>query len=317
MSSHTHNNACYATNLTLENDPTRTLEVRQNFLQDIRGRFRRVNGAIRRTVGYENDAFGLAQNKVDSGGPYNFESDKQKTDAFISDLKEWINDEILEPSGFTELRNGEHWTSEYVSQAYLIGRNVAVNRLRQEGLSQDDWTLEELTQTRTSLQSLRQLYTRTYENLRDITEDMADDIRRELTEGFSQGENPKKIAKRLTDTVKGIQRNRAETLARTEVINTATDATLDQYESAGVDTVGHGDWQTAMDTDVCPFCRRMSGERFKISEVRGNQAVLFRGQTYRLGFPSHPNGRCVPTPVVGFDGELSPLSERVPGTLVN
>jgi len=93
--------ACYATNLTLENDPTRTLEIRQQFLQDIRGRFRRVNGAIRRTVGYETDAFGLAQNKIDSGGPYDFSTDKEKTDAFIRDLKEWINGEILEPAGFS------------------------------------------------------------------------------------------------------------------------------------------------------------------------------------------------------------------------
>jgi SPP1 gp7 family putative phage head morphogenesis protein len=305
---------CYAENLTLENDPTRTLEVRQNFLQDIRGRFRRVNGAIRRTIGPQTDAFGL--NKIDAAGPYNFPTDRQKINEFIEDLKAWLREEILEPANFSELRQGEHWTSAYVASSYVIGRNVAVRRLRQEGISADEWALDELTQTRTSLESLRQLYSRTYENLRDISEDTADVIREELTKGFAQGESPTKIARRITKEVKTIQRTRAETLARTEVINTATDATLDEYQSHGVDTVGHGEWMTAHDNDVCAFCRRLNNEKFKISEVRGDTAVLFRGQTYRLGFPAHPSGRCVPTPVVGFTGELEPLEERVPGEIV-
>jgi len=255
-------------------------------------------------------------NKIEAPDPYDFPTDREKLNAFIEDLKQWLRDEILEPANFSELRQGEHWTGEYVSNAYVIGRNVAVRRLRQEGISADEWALEELTQTRTSLESLRQLYSRTYENLRDITEDTADVIREELTKGFAQGESPTKIARRITKEVKTIQRTRAETLARTEVINTATDATLDEYQTQGVDTVGHGEWMTAMDTDVCPFCRRLSGEKFRISEVRGDTAVLFRGQTYRLGFPAHPNGRCVPTPVIGFTGELEPLEDRVPGQIV-
>jgi SPP1 gp7 family putative phage head morphogenesis protein len=307
---------CHAHNVSLRNDPTRTVEIRRNYLQDIRGRFRRVSGAIRRTVGYENDAFSLAENEIDAPEAYDFPTDKEKTDAFIEDLKGWIDSEILEPANFSELRNGEHWTSEYITNAYVVGRNVAVGRLNQEGISAEAWEIQELTQTRTSLKTLRDLWTRTFENLKDITDDMAESIRRELTEGFSQGENPSKIARRLTDEVKDIQRTRAETLARTEVVNSATDATLDEYEKAGVDTVSHGEWQTAMDSDVCSFCRRLNDERFKISEFRQNHTVVFRGSTYRLNFPAHPNGRCVPSPVVGFSGELDPLEDRVPGRLV-
>jgi len=309
--------ACTAHNVTIRTDPTKTVEIRQNFLEDIRGRFRRVSGAIRRTIGYENDAFGLSQNKIDAPEAYDFPTDKEKIDAFIADLKTWINSEILEPATFTELRNGEHWTSEYITNAYVVGRNVAVGRLKQEGVSAETWELQELTQTRTSLKTLRDLWTRTFENLEDITDDMADTIRSELTQGFAQGENPKKIARRITDEVKTIQRTRAETLARSEVVNSATDASFDEYEKAGVDTVAHGEWQTAMDDDVCAFCRRLNEERFKISEFRANHTVRFRGSIYRLNFPAHPNGRCVPTPVVGFSGELEPLEERVPGQLLS
>lgn len=310
-----HSGACYAENLSLRNDPTKTLEVRQNFLQDIRGRFRRLSGVIRRAIGPENDVLKLSQN-IDAPGAFDFPTDREKIQAFQEWLTETIENEVLEPASFTDLREGNHWTSDYIRSAYLIGRNVAIGRLKQEGVSVENLPNSELLQTRTSIKTLRDLYSRTYENLRDITEDMAGVIRQELTEGFAQGENPTKMARRITNKVKNIQRTRAETLARTETINAATDATFDEYERAGVDTVSHGEWQTAMDTDVCPFCRRLSGERFKISEFRANHTVEFRGQIYRLNFPAHPNGRCVPTPVIGFDGELSPLAERVPGELL-
>jgi SPP1 gp7 family putative phage head morphogenesis protein len=167
------------------------------------------------------------------------------------------------------------------------------------------------------VKTLRDLYERTYQNLRGITDDMADIIRTELTEGFAAGENPRKIADRLTDKVSNLQKTRAETLARTEVINAHSEATLDEYENAGVDVVGHGDWQATQDTRTCPFCRRISGERFTLDELRGDTAVEFRGQVYRLSPPSHPNGRCAILPAVGFDGDLPPLSERVPGEIVS
>lgn len=314
MSTHEHNSsACYATNLTLRNDPTRTLEVRQNFLRDIRGRFRRVNGVLRRALGPENNVLAI---NLDPPEAFDFPTDREKIQGFMDWLKAILEDEVLEPANFSELRDGQHWTNEYVRNAYLIGRNVAIGRLLQEGISVENPPNPELLQTRTSVKTLRDLYSRTYENLEDITDEMAGTIRQELTEGFAQGESPTKIAKRITDNVKTIQRTRAETLARTEVINAATDASFDEYEKAGVDTVSHGEWQTAMDTDVCAFCRRLGGERFRISEFRGSHTVLFRGQVYRLGFPAHPNGRCVPTPVIGFSGELEPLADRVPGRLV-
>ncbi len=318
MSSHTHSGSCFSQNLSLRDDPTKTLEIRQNFLRDIRGRFRRVAGAIRRTIGYENDAFGLAQNKIDGTDAYDFPTDYQKIQAFMDDVKGWIDDEILEPANFSELRDGQHWTSEYVRNAYLVSRNTTVGRLFQEGVSADNPPDSELLKTRTSIKTLRDLYSRTFENLRDITDDMAGVIREELTKGFAQGENPKKMAKRITDEVKGIQRTRAETLARTETINAATQGTLDQIEESGVDIVSHGEWTTAADEDVCSFCRRVGFENFTVDELRANHAVRFRGQIYRLAPPSHPNGRCVITPTVGLDpDDLAPLEERVPGEIIS
>jgi len=311
-----HSGACYAENLSLRNDPTKTLEVRQNFLQDIRGRFRRLSGVIRRAIGPENDVLKLSQN-IDAPEAFDFPTDREKIQAFQEWLKETIENEVLEPASFTELREGNHWTNDYIRSAYLIGRNVAIGRLKQEGVSVENLPNSELLQTRTSIKTLRDLYSRTYENLRDITQDMAGVIRQELTEGFAQGENPTKMARRITKEVKDIQRTRAETLARTETINAATQATLDEYERAGVDGVSHGEWN-ATQAGACPFCRRLSGEQFTVSEFRANHAVRFRGQTYRLAPPAHPNGRCAIMPTIGLDPDsLDPLSERVPGELLS
>lgn len=308
--------SCQAHNLSLRDDPSKTLEIRRNFLREIRRRFRAVRGAIRKTIGYENDAFGLSTN-LEPDEAYDFPTDEAKQGAFIASLKEWMREGVLEPSNFSEIRNGDHWTAEYLRNAYVKAQNVAVGRLQQQGVSTEAPDVSELLTTRTSLKTLREIYVRTYEDLRDITEDTADVIREELTEGFSQGENPRKMADRITSKVESIQKTRAETLARTETIEAATNSAMDRYEQEGFDLVSHGDWQTAMDTDVCPFCRRLQGERFKISEFRQTHAVRFRGTVYRLNFPAHPNGRCFPDPVIGDPGDLAPLAQRVPGTLLS
>jgi len=261
-------------------------------------------------------AYNWAFNKIEAPEAYDFPTDRGKIQAFMEDVKEWIQSEILVPANFSELREGQHWTSEYVRNAYVKSAKVATGRLYQEGVSMENPERQDLLTRPVSVKTLQQLYTRTYENLRDITDDMAGVIREELTRGFAQGENPREIARRITKEVKTIQRTRAETLARTEVINAHTDAAFDTYERAGVDLVSHGEWQTAMDTDVCPFCRRLGSEVFRISEFRANHTVQFRDQIYRLNFPAHPNGRCAPLPVIGEPDELEPLSERVPGQLL-
>jgi len=324
----------HTANTSLRNDPSKTLPIRRQFVRDIAQRIRNIRGVVRTTVGYENDAFGLVENDnpLEPIEAYDFPTDGAKINAFIEDLKRWIRQRLIDPPPpgvMSQLRRAStvaelqaaidefsHWTKDYITRAYIKSSNVAGGRLMQEGVSTSNLGREALLETRTSLRTLAKLYARTFEDLRNIGDDMADMIRQELTKGFAQGQNPQKIATTLTDELQDLQKTRAETLARTEVMNAAGDAALDRYEREGVELVGHGEWLTAMDTDVCPFCRRLSGEIFRIDEFRATRAVQFRGQVFRLDFPAHPNGRCHPTPVIGDPGELAPLNERVPGQLV-
>lgn len=313
MSSHAHNtNACYAENLTQRTDPSHTLEIRQNFLREIRRRFKIVRGLIRKTVGYENDAFNLTQNQ-DPPEAYDFPTDKAKIDAFIRDVKAWIQEHILEPANFSKKREGQHWTHEFINAAYIQGHKQAVGRLKQEGVSATVLDQQELLNRPVRVKTLKDLYIRVYENLEGISSDMADSIRQEVTQGFAQGENPRRIADRITKEVRTIQHTRAETLARTEVIQAHSSATLDEYENAGVDVVSHNEWRSARDSRVCPVCRALDGREFTITEMR-NEAFRLPGISYDINLrpPAHPNCRCVILPIVGGEPPTTPLEQRLP-----
>lgn len=112
-----------------------------------------------------------------------------------------------------------------------------------------------------------------------------------------------------------MQHTRAETLARTEVINAHSDAAIQEYEQAGAEVVNHTSRLTAQDEDVCAFCRALGGVPFTLQEFQ-TVTVQWGSQVMRVGIVSHPNDRCAPVPEVGLSADgLAPLEERIPDTI--
>jgi hypothetical protein len=288
--------------------------VEEQFLNEIRRRFRRARGLIRRTVGYENDALGLSAN-ADEREAFDFPTDRSKTEAFVRWLDEVLREEVLEPVDRDAVRDGEHWTAAYIRAALIRGVNQSTGLLLQEGASVENIPNEEIVRRPIFAQTLDNLYERAYENLESVTDDAAPQVRETLTTGLAEGWNPKKMARKLTAEVRSIQRTQAETLARTETINAHSEATLRNYERAGVDTVSHGEWSVG-GANICSFCKRLAGAELTIEEM-STGAVRWRGQVYRLQPPAHPNGKCVILPAVGGDAPTSPLAQRVPGTVLS
>lgn len=297
-------------NAELSGDPTNTLAIRRDFLAEVRRRFRRLRGLVRRTVGYENDALRLKQEasgvsfNAEAQETFNFATDQGRVDAFRRWLANAVRDEVLEV--VNRPIEGEHWTGAYIQSAYEKGWQNAEGRLMQNGVAIGGVT-EEVFDLPIPKRQVRRLYTRTYENLRDITEDTAPRVARELSRGLVEGENPRKIARRLTSEIEAIQRTRAETLARTEIVNSYSEATLDRYEAAGVDTVSHGEWSTAGDARVCPICIALEGREFRVPEMRegtfqfdaaGDDVADSLAGTYQIKPPAHPNCRCTILPVI-------------------
>jgi len=307
MSTHTHQVPGRARLRELSRDPTHTQALRERFLRDVRQRFQAVRGAIRQVAGYERDRFNLRQNAslASDEDIERFPSDAGKTRAFTEWLRERLRDGILEPVSRRALRDGEHWTATYVRAAYVSGWEQARERLQNAGVAADE--VEDVFRLGVPQEQLERLYTRAFENLQSVTEDAAPQVRDVLTDGLDEGVNPREMARRLTKEVRTLQRTRAEVLARTEVINSYSEATLDRYERAGQSgVIVSGEFATADDDRVCPLCESIAGTEHGIDEMRdatftyeaGESEPDSLGGTYPVRPPVHPQCRCAILPVI-------------------
>jgi DNA topoisomerase-1 len=152
----------------------------------------------------------------------------------------------------------------------------------------------------TTVEKVKAIASRAYEDMGGVTSDMADRMRQTLAEGLTQGKNPREIARDLTDDV-DISAARARTIARTEVVRAHAEGQLDSLEAMGVTEVGvMVEWKTSGLDEVdkrgnpvspCELCIPMEGVVLKIEEARGM-------------IPRHPNCKCAWIPGnVGEDDE--------------
>jgi SPP1 gp7 family putative phage head morphogenesis protein len=149
------------------------------------------------------------------------------------------------------------------------------------------------------------MYQRSFEELRGISASMSQQMSRVLADGLSHGESATKLARRLSDTVQGITRQRANVLARTELINAHAEGQLDSFEELGVQAVGaEVEITTAGDDRVCPLCSELSGAQFTVQEARGL-------------IPRHPNCRCSWRAAIDKNGNLTQWSKAQKRDAVN
>lgn len=270
-------------------DPTMTTTLRKRFEADLYKRFRRLKGRINNAV-IKGDGFGLKTNR----GRFEFERSADKVAAFMDWLDEQSREGVLEVSrGASHIgANRMAWSDIYVRSAYQRGMAQSASELRKQGADvADEWVTEAFTRPfhvdRVGLAS-----TRTFEQLRGITDTMSQQISRTLAEGLSQGKGPMDIARAMNNRVDKIGITRARMLARTEVINAHAEASLNVYEEAGVRGVdAKAEFATAQDDAVCPECAALEGTVRPIDEARG---VI----------PVHPQCRCAWVPVVESAAEL-------------
>lgn len=99
-----------------------------------------------------------------------------------------------------------------------------------------------------------------------------------LVEGIVLGEHPRKVARRLRQSLAG-QLSRAQTVARTEMMRAWRESTRRSYQ-ANSNIVQAWVWHSAADGRSCPACWAMHGTEFPLVE--------------RLD--GHPNCRCAMVP---------------------
>lgn len=276
-------------------DPTGTATLREKYAQRLRGAYDDLRAVVRRGID-ERDIFGLRTDvlaDVPDPPPFPFATDERKVERFM----EWL--ERQQDRGVLEVIDEDE--NVWIRQAYARGVQDADRALNASGVQVAEQDLQAMFNMPVHRSSLEQLFTRNFENLRDINAVTADQIREELTDGFSRGLGPRDIARNVTDRIDKIGKHRATVLARTEVINAHADATLNRYEDFGVTRVTvRAEWLTAGDDRVCPICGSLEGEVFTTTEARTGTFNFEPGEAdpehlagdYPVKPPSHPQCRC-------------------------
>lgn len=292
-------------------DPTRTLTLRRSFERAMNRRFAALERVIRVSVD-QNDAFGLKgpvqyQPEPASPGQFDYPRNSEKIEAFMEWLRRQEDRGVLQIAVAALLGLGlsQPWTNAFILEAYKRGVDRARTELRKAGYVvptvEASGGVEAIIQATAHVDALTVAYTRSFEALKGITAQMDGQIAQILAEGLAQGDNPRRLGRKLVSVINGQglgdlgitdslgrvipARRRAETLARTEIIRAHHLANVEEYKAwraEGVTVIA--EWSTAGDERVCSECAGMHGNRYSLEEI---QHMI----------PRHPNCRCIAIPV--------------------
>lgn len=270
-------------------DPTRTTSLRQRFAAELVRRFEAIIKEIVKVVETEN-GFGLQTN----AGRFQFDSNVQKTDAFMKWLREMQRKKILELSEGVTMQTivDKAWTNKYIHSAYQKGIANAGARLRGGGARVSDKWMTEAFNRPIHADRVATIYLRAYRDLDGIAKEMDRRISSTLALGLAEGRSPREVARLLRKEVESIGITRARTLARTEIVAAHADANITAFQEAGIEGVEvEAEWAT--DGDPCPICADLAGKTYTLEEARGM-------------LPAHPNCQCawIPKVVNGTGIEL-------------
>lgn len=292
-------------------DPSRTLTLRNRFASALRGRFNELSATITDAI-VNKDVFGLKEPTVQQASPrqFNFPRSQDKVTSFMDWLRKEVDRGILEIQTAQQMGSAADraWTNMYIKDSYRRGVVRGRQEMRKAGYKVP--SLDETGGIQTSMSSpfhadrLGLLYTRTFNDLKGITDQMDTQISRVLTQGIADGDNPRRLARKMSAVIKGggadlaltdtlgryiPARRRADILARTEIIRAHHKATIQEYRNWGAEGVKvKAEWVTAGDNRVCSQCADLEGNVYSIDEIENM-------------IPRHPQCRCIALPLNAAD----------------
>jgi hypothetical protein len=220
-------------------------------------RFLRLATDIRRSI-VDRDGFGFRSVRIQQpAGPRQFAypQTEAKVQAFMRWLQQQINLGILEivdeqPQTGEPIRR--RWQDLYVRAVALRAIADVQKDAKRAGMAGPDVAVEAIFQSRLHLETAELMYRVNFEALKGVTTAMAASIRQELVQGLIEGQGVQVIARRLTQRVEKVGRTRARAIARTELIRTYSEISLNEYERLGIAGVtAEVEWLTAKDNRVC------------------------------------------------------------------
>lgn len=202
-----------------------------------------------------------------------------------ADFEDWldgkINNDVLERASRSRVVDGRHYSSEYIRQSSEQGVKHADRELKRAGagdLVDDDTPVSAILRTPVHEDIMRSAFIRSYDELDNITGEMATEISRVMSDSLADGVNPRETARRMNDRVDvGLTRSRR--IARTETARTYNLHSAARYDDLGVTEVRI---LTANPCDRCVGLRE--GGPYSVSEAG---SLL----------PEHPNCVCSIAPI--------------------
>lgn len=275
-------------------DPTRTVMLRRRYEGAMMRRFtwlrRRLAAGLKNLF-----STGIIGNKdlgpEDLSVPrFDFPTSAEKVEHFMR----WLYDETDRGVLEITVRSGnrvaarKEWQNIYVRSAYQRGLNDAYPKLVKAGYQAFELGSAAVTlpfNQPIHADALGLLYTRNFEDLKGITQAMGSKISSVLTQGLAEGRGLRDVARQLNKAVDEIGIRRARMLARTEIIRSHYEASLNAFQQAGVEGVDIlAEVLTAGDGKVCAECGRLAAAGpYTIEQARGL-------------IPAHPNCRCSAQP---------------------
>jgi SPP1 gp7 family putative phage head morphogenesis protein len=290
-------------------DPSRTTGLRNTFARNMARRFNELIQVIRRAI-IGQDCFGLNRSVISfqltppGNKAFDFTRSSDKVSGFMNWLNEQVEKGMLEVKVIPQIGMAaeQPWTNVYIQDSYKRGVIRARYELQKAGFENIP-SIEQTGGINISLNTpvhadrLGLLYTRTFNDLKGVTNAMDLQISRVLAQGIADGDNPRLIARKLVSTINGAKmgelgitdtlgrfipaQRRADILARTEIIRAHAEAQLIEYQNWAVEGVTlKAEFMTAGDERVCDICGSMQGDVYKLEEASG---VI----------PVHPRCRCI------------------------
>jgi len=132
--------------------------------------------------------------------------------------------------------------------------------------------------------ALEFLQEHTFDNIKSMTEEIANDLKAELERGIINGEGIGKLTKRV-DKVFDVGENRAEMIARTETNRADNNGKLLAMKESGLEM--QKKWVTHEDDRTSPICNRLDGQVVGVDNDFEDSVSGWTGQAP----PSHVNCR--------------------------
>lgn len=281
-----------------EADPSQTIVLRNAFAIAMRSKFNRFRKVLIEVITKDN-VFGLSINKNPGQGAFSLPSSSASIAAFIQWVEEQIKDDILQITQVDQVITSA-WTNPFIKDAYKKGITKA--RIQLKGIApslSETGGIEVVLTNLKHVDRLGYLYTRVFNDLKGITEAMDLDITRIIAQGIADNVKPSVIAKAVDQAIAGevstkiavnarknAAKQRAELLARTEIIRAFADAQLQEFANWGIHGVSaKAEISTAGDERVCPRCAKLEKTIFTLEEAQGI-------------IPVHPKCRCIWLPFI-------------------